>query len=184
MEQCTDDEVNRMLFLVSEQRREQALNFKFTFGRFVCLKAVVILQQMLTELGVIAVGRKVEFDYGEHGKPSLKGIPGIFFNISHCKNGIAVAVDDSPVGIDIECFHEADEGLMRKTMNAEECRCIINADNPKKEFTRLWTQKEAVLKLRGTGLIDDLHGVLNGDELVESHVVDEKQYVWTVARLG
>ncbi len=182
MEQCTDEEVNRMLFLVSDQRREQALNYKFTFGRFACLKSAVMLQRILYDMGVLADGEKAIFNYGEHGKPSIKGHPEIHFNISHCKNGIAVAVDSVPIGIDIESFHDAEDGLLRKTMNQEEYCQIVSASDPRLMFTRFWTQKEAVLKLRGTGIIDDLYDVLHGEEKTETHVVSDKQYVWTVAR--
>ena len=50
MSQCTDAEVERLLPLVSAQRREVALRFKFTFGRFTCLKSYVMLQQLVQEV--------------------------------------------------------------------------------------------------------------------------------------
>ena len=49
MSQCTDSEVERLLPLVSAQRREVALRFRFTFGRFTCLKSYVMLQQLVQE---------------------------------------------------------------------------------------------------------------------------------------
>ena len=49
MAQCTDEEVQRMLPLVSAQRREQALRYKHTFGRFCCLKSWLMLYEMLDE---------------------------------------------------------------------------------------------------------------------------------------
>lgn len=181
MSQCTDDAVNRMLAFVSDQRREQALKFKFTFGRFACLKSALMLQQMLADMTLIAPDEVITFEYGLHGKPSIQGYPDIHFNISHCKHGIAVAVHDQPIGIDIECFHDADEGLVKKTMNDEERQIIATADNPRMMFTHFWTQKEAVLKLRGTGIIDDLQQVLSGSEHIETHTNADKEYVWTVA---
>ena len=49
MSQCTDAEVERLLPLVSAQRREVALRYRFTFGRFTCLKSYVMLQQLVQE---------------------------------------------------------------------------------------------------------------------------------------
>ena len=37
MDQCTEAGVQRMLPLVSQQRREQALKYKHTFGQYCCL---------------------------------------------------------------------------------------------------------------------------------------------------
>ena len=47
MEECTETEVNRMLPLVSDQRREQALRYKHTMGQFCCLKSWVMLRDIL-----------------------------------------------------------------------------------------------------------------------------------------
>ena len=76
-----------MLPLVSEQRREQALRYKHTLGRFCCLKSWLLLQELVGELP--------EWQYNEYGKPFIEGGP--HFSISHCKTGIAVAVADEPV---------------------------------------------------------------------------------------
>ena len=47
MNECTEHEVERMLPLVSEQRREQALRFTHTFGRFCCLKRWLMLKDLM-----------------------------------------------------------------------------------------------------------------------------------------
>ena len=47
MAQCTEAEVQRMLPLVSTQRREQALRYKHTFGQFCCLKSWLMLEGLL-----------------------------------------------------------------------------------------------------------------------------------------
>ena len=48
------------------------------------------------------------------------------------------------------------------------------------EFTRLWTQKEAVLKQAGTGIRTDMKTVLTGVEHVQTVVCEEKGYVYSV----
>ena len=110
-------------------------------------------------------------------------IEGVDFSISHCKNAIAVALYDRPVGVDVESFRHAEEPLLKRTMNPEEQAEVRNATDPTEAFTRLWTRKEAVLKLRGTGLVDNLHDVLNNLENIqlESTVNKNRQYACTLA---
>ena len=202
MSQCTDSEVERLLPLVSAQRREVALRFKFTFGRFTCLKSYVMLQQLVQETLAetdehwLPLQHRLkewngDFVYNEHDKPFMqnalgKRIEGVDFSISHCKNAIAVALSDRPVGVDVESFRHAEGALLRRTMNPEEQTQVREAEDPAEAFTRLWTKKEAVLKLRGTGLVDNLHEVLLPTSespviSLETKVNRERQYVWTLA---
>lgn len=178
MSQVTENEVQRMLPLVNAQRREQALRFKHLFGQFACLKSWMMLAEMLEPLVI----NNLEMSYNEHDKPYLLHHPNIHFNLSHCKNGIAVVVDNVPVGIDIESFHRDNDALFQRTMNKAEIEIIQASECPTATFTQFWTMKEAVLKLRGTGIVDNLHDVLddNGYRL-ESHIELEKQYAWSVA---
>ena len=176
--QITEDEVQRMLPLVNEQRRNEALRYKHLFGQFACLKSWLMLKELLRPLGVYDL--KMEFN--EHGKPLLVQHPDVHFNLSHCKNGIAVVVDFSPVGIDIESFRHIDDALLRYTMNSSEIEAINTSENPLATFIAFWTKKEAVLKLRGTGISTDLHHVLDGiGYRLETHICHEKSYAWSVA---
>lgn len=178
MAQVTEEEIQRLLPLVSDERRAEALRYKHLFGQYACLKSYVMLRNLLEQQGL---SHPFLFDHNEHGKPFLKDHPEVHFNLSHCKNGIAVAVSNQPVGIDIESYHLAGDGLLRYTMNEEEQRIINESDDPVRTFTEYWTKKEAVFKLRGTGITRDLHGLLQGDEVVETLVNPEKQYAYSVA---
>lgn len=167
MEQCTDEEVQRMLPLVSAQRREQALRFKHTLGQFCCLKSWLMLDAM--HIG------EMEFLYNEHGKPYIEGGP--FFSISHCKEAIAVAIDDQPVGIDVEAIHNVEQDLILRTMNEEEQQQI----HSNRDFTRLWTQKEAILKMEGTGItsFEQLQGLSISDYRIQT--IEKEKYIYTIA---
>ena len=178
MSQVTEAEVQRLLPLVDAQRREEALRYKHVFGQFACLKSWLMLKELFKPLGI----NDLKMDFNEHGKPFLTHYPNIHFNLSHCKNGIAVVVDFVPVGIDIESFRKDNIALLRKTMNPAEAEWISTSPDPVETFTQFWTKKEAVVKLRGTGIIDDLHHVLDGEGYrLETHVNREKRYAWSVA---
>ena len=180
MEQCTAEEVAHLLPLVSDQRREQALRFSHLFGQYCCLKSYEILCELLREWGSDI--QLPVFDYNEYGAPSIQGGP--YFSISHCKEGIAVAVDSQPIGIDIESVRPFKEALMHKTMNPAEQAAILSSDDPDWAFTRLWTQKEAVLKMQATGIISDLHEVLSAAPNTQFTSLDNvnHRYVLTIAQ--
>ena len=78
MEQCTEEEVARLLPLVTEQRREQALRYRHTFGRFACLKSHLMLCELVGK-------RELVFTYTAKGKPLLRGESDI------CASGAAAA---------------------------------------------------------------------------------------------
>ena len=176
MEECTEEAVQAMLPQVSQQRREQALRFRHVFGQFCCLKSWLMLSAM--HIG------EMEFLYNEHGKPDLKEYPNLYFNLSHCKNAIAVAMDSQPVGIDVERFVSPSDSLLRYTLNDEELEEVRQSASPEQTFSMLWTRKEAISKLHGTGLNNNLKQMLTNlpaDIRLDSSVNTEKCYVCTIA---
>ena len=171
MTQCTEAEVQRMLPLVSTQRREQALRYKHTLGQFCCLKSWLMLKELMDN----GQWTMDNWRYNEHGKPYIEGGP--YFSISHCKAGIAVAIDDQPIGIDIESIRHAHEDIIERTMNAAE-----RAGMDDRKFTRLWTQKEAVVKAAGTGIysFEQLQTILdNGQWTLDTFEKDN--YIYSIA---
>ena len=169
MEECTEVEVQRMLPLVSAQRREQALKYKHTLGQFCCLKSWLMLSAM--HIG------EMEFLYNEHGKPYIEGGP--FFSISHCKEAIVVALDDQPIGIDVEAIRNVDQDLILRTMNEEEQKQI----HSNRDFTRLWTQKEAIVKAQGVGIVsfEQLQGIRSQESGCRIQTVEKEKYIYSIA---
>ena len=181
MTQCSEQEVARLLPIVSPQRREQALRYTHTFGQFCCLKSYEMLTALLASTPY-TLHPTPSFLYNEYGAPYLEKGP--YFSISHCKQGIAVAVSETPIGIDIEAIRPFNEGLMRKTMNSEEQTYILSSLNPEIEFIRLWTQKEAYVKMQGTGIIADMHDILcNATNVHWEEILDvEKKIICTICK--
>jgi phosphopantetheinyl transferase len=68
-------------------------------------------------------------------------------------------------------------------MNLTEQKHIISSTNPNLEFIRIWTQKEAYLKLKGTGIITDLHNTLaQKQDIVWKEVSNlQLEYICTIA---
>ena len=192
MERCTDEAVAEMLPMVSAQRREQALRYKHTLGQFCCLKSWLMLKEGLEiEDWRLKIEdwrfRDLEWQYNEHGKPFIPGGP--YFSISHCKEGIAVAISDEPIGIDIEGIRHADEELIRRTMNEEERLWVTGDGLRDRRFTRLWTQKEAVVKAIGTGIqsFEQLQTILDNGQRTKDNgqwaleTFETEKYIYSIA---
>ena len=175
-----DFDLEAALLELSPERREQALRYRHELGRRQCALAYLLLKRALHEgYGITGNPR---FNYGEHGKPLLADYPDIHFSLSHCREAVACAVSDRPVGIDVESIGRYREQLAAYTMSEDERAAIAAAASPEVAFTRLWTMKEALLKCSGQGIVDGLKTVLEGvDENLFTTVVDpSERYVYTV----
>ena len=182
-QEVTVEELERDLELLPQWRRDMVLAYKFHMGRVLSAKAYLLLAQGVSE--VWGIDEPLEFVMGKHGKPSLKGHPEVHFNLSHCHSGVLCVVDDRPVGCDIErIVSEVKMDLCRYCMSDEEIATITSATNPCLEFTRLWTMKEAILKLTGEGINKDMHYLLSSPEAarVQLTTVTSPTYVYSIAR--
>lgn len=99
------------------------------------------------------VGRPVSVEHDGAGAPLLADEPDLHISVSHCRKAVAVAMcDEGMVGIDVECRRKVSDGLAVRVCTDEELASVRASDDPTMAFLRLWTRKEAVLKMRGTGI--------------------------------
>lgn len=176
------EEVEGMMPSIPAWRREAAMEFKFPEGRKECVMAYLELCRGLRlEYGIQDMPN---FAYGPHGKPYLPKYPDIHFNLSHCRQAVGCIIGNRPCGLDIERVRTQNTELTNYVMNMEEREKILHSPDPEIEFTRLWTQKEAVLKLHGTGITDNLQDTLCHLDGIELHteVAPDKSYVlsWAI----
>lgn len=116
---------------------------------------------------------KQEFAYTEYGKPYLINYPDVHFNISHSVEYVVCAVSDKPVGIDIQKIGEYNSDVAKRVCNEKELVQIENSLDKASEFTKLWTQKEAVLKMYGTGIASgDIKNCLNNHNVQSERIED------------
>lgn len=164
---------------ISASRREKALKFKHEQGQRECVLAYLLLKRALKE--VYGIEGNPEMVEQEGGKPMLKDHPEIHFNLSHCKSAVACVIGDEPVGVDIERIRNYNAQLARHTMNDKELQEIETSADKSRAFIRLWTKKEALLKLTGEGIRSDLKTVLNREN-VRFDVTEGDDYVCTVGK--
>lgn len=111
-----------------------------------------LLLRALVERGIALpadspAGLKAAAVRGPHGKPSLPG-SGVEFSISHSRGLAACAVEDVPVGVDVERVRAFNPTLIRRICAPGE-EALTKEDDSL--LTQLWTCKESHMKLTGQG---------------------------------
>lgn len=101
------------------------------------------------EFGIPANAR---IAYGEFGKPYLPDYSEVYFNISHSGQFVACAVCSKPVGIDVQEIAPYLPNVAARVCSKAELVQIENSGDKAAEFTKIWTRKEAYLKMLGVGI--------------------------------
>ncbi len=180
LQRLSAEELEELIASLPTQRREAVMAYHHDTGRRQGALAYDLLCRALRER--FGITEQPTFAFGPHGKPSLTDHPYIHFNMSHCAVAVAVAVSTRPVGIDIESIRKARPELVRHTMNGEEAETILGATSPDVEFTRLWTRKEALVKLDGGTAAADLRDLLTDAPMgVNIQTMVTKSYIMSVA---
>jgi 4'-phosphopantetheinyl transferase len=86
----------------------------------------------------------------EMGKPFFEGNP-VYFNISHSKERAAIAICNSPVGVDLEVFkNRIPSNIFSEGVNIDE---NIESEN---DFLTYWTKLESFVKKNGWSIFKEI----------------------------
>lgn len=88
--------------------------------------------------------------YGSAGKPALPGGPE--FSLSHTAGAVVLAVDQAPVGVDVESIRPVSSKLSKRVLSPAEYAWFAAQGSRPEDFFTLWTLKESYYKALGTGL--------------------------------
>lgn len=110
------------------------------------------------------------------GKPFYNDRPGCFFSASHCGDTCLMVLAPLNVGADLEKttrvrpFQEIAKRYLHPT---EEARIASAGDSVASVFYRIWTRKEAILKMTGEGLSGRLgaFSVLDDNPVIDGRAV-------------
>lgn len=124
---------------------------------------------------------KLELIYNNYGKPRLKDFPNIYFNISHSGNIIVCSVNNQQLGIDVEKVKKFDFNIIDMFCNVNDINHLKDVINKNIALYKIWTAKEAFLKFKGTGLVDDIKNIsinyLNQDIVMINNFI-KINYFW------
>ncbi|MDF2522176.1 MAG: phosphopantetheine--protein transferase, partial [Clostridia bacterium] len=126
---------------------------------------------------------KKPFLVNEYGKPYLPTNFNLQFNVSHSGEWVVCAVDERPVGIDVELMRKTDMlEIAHRFFAAKEYDMLSNADKSirKELFYDIWTLKESYIKALGKGLSIKLNSfsiILAGNTIsYETQIQHEQCY--------
>lgn len=175
-----DAEYNKWYSLMSEDKQRRVDRFHFendkkrtVVGEMLARKAIAKWCEVTPE--------SIRFSIGEHGKPYVEDFD-VEFNISHSGDMVVCAIDDNPVGIDIEQIRPIDLTVAKRICTDEELLFLF-AHTPIEEefayttdmaistrFFEIWTKKEAFGKCLGNGVENIRTNIQN--KFVQSFVVE------------
>ena len=97
---------------------------------------------------------EIVFAINKYGKPYVKNVENLQFNVSHSGEWVVCAVDTEPIGIDIEIIKSINLKVAKRFFSQEEYRDFVSKDENVKMgyFYDLWTLKESYVKAVGRGL--------------------------------
>ncbi|WP_144463246.1 4'-phosphopantetheinyl transferase family protein [Bacillus pumilus] len=146
-------QIERLKPFVSPEKRAAAERFRFLIDARRTLLGEVLVRQKIHDMYDLPFD-EIVFETEGNGKPVVRHIPSFHFNLSHSGDWVVCAIDDAPVGIDIEEIKPIDLAIAKRFFSADEYEDLLSqlAERQEAYFFHLWSMKEAFIKLTGKGL--------------------------------
>lgn len=152
-----DSLIESLSAIVSEERRQRAKRFLRREDACRGLVGEALARWCIGKWEPI-IPQTIPFTYNEHGKPTvdLPGAP--HFNVSHSGKWVVCAVNDRPIGVDVERIHDIDPGISKRFFSRQENDDLESLPEAfrKERFFDFWSLKESYIKAIGKGLFCSL----------------------------
>ena len=152
--QVDDDRQAELASMLAKEEQERAATMAPQLGRRFTAARGILRSLLCGFTGTPA--RKLRFEYGFNGKPSLAAHD-IYFNISHSADlGLFAFAPDREVGVDLENERPVRRLLdvAQRFMSDEELSALAATapDSRDTAFLKSWVVREARLKAEGKGV--------------------------------
>lgn len=149
-----------LISCLPKTRRDEIHSFKHEIDA----QRTVLGEALLRTIASKTIGVKninIVLAKNAFGKPFLPDYPHFHFNISHAGKWVVCAIDNLPLGIDIERLLPVNPGITRRICSKEEYEDLQNLDEKQRlsYFYELWTLKESLVKAIGRGLPFPLNSI-------------------------
>ena len=178
----------RTAFLcMPEERRSRCELLRSEKDKKLCIAADMLVRKALLEKYAFRED-EIVFEYGEAGKPYLRGNP-LYFNISHSGDHAAAVFSEYENGIDIQKIVPVKKRLMKYFCTPDDIAYIFDDMDPDivpdildnedvlKRFFEVWTFKEAFCKCSGKGFNSDILRV----SFTDAHCYTEHQNGYVIS---
>jgi 4'-phosphopantetheinyl transferase len=144
--------------LLSSQEIDRAKSITHPEARNIFLKSRTALRDLAAQYSG-KNPKDLEIHLSPNGKPFFPNLSDLFFNISHSSEGLAIAFSRREIGLDIEKINRPRSHLSiakRFFSKSETAWLEADANGSAELFMKIWTAKEAMLKLSGDGIAHGL----------------------------
>ncbi|MFE3576471.1 4'-phosphopantetheinyl transferase family protein [Lysinibacillus sp. NPDC059133] len=153
-EYITGLQFSRLTQYVDLQKKERIKRFVKVEDAYRTLIADILLRSLICEkFGII--NHDIIFNVTEYGKPYLKNVEQLSYNISHSGDWVVIALNNFEIGIDIEMIKPIDFNFAKQFLTEYEYFDLMSIQEKRKRleyFYDLWTLKESYVKAIGKGL--------------------------------
>lgn len=189
----TDDEYCKWYSLMSEDKQHRVDRFRFLDDKKCTVAGEMLARQAIAEWCGVQP-EIIRFAVGEQGKPYAVGLC-VEFNISHSGDMVVCAVDDKPVGIDIEQIRPIDLSVAKHVCADDELIYIFGHKPTEKDFVytedmetltrffELWTKKEAFYKCGSLSRNFYNTNMINWGHVYERTELDSYSCFWCTTRI-
>lgn len=185
----TQNDYDYYFSLMDVDKQKQVSRYKNEMDKKRTIAGEMLARRMISKYCKV-VPEDIYFETGCYGKPNAKHF-NVEFNISHSEEMVVCAINDKPVGIDVEMIRPIGTNILRKLCMDIDLKYISGSDMASikipnnfddqqlHRFYEVWTAKEAYFKCIGTG-IKNLKSI-SMDELVENRKMYQiENYIITI----
>jgi 4'-phosphopantetheinyl transferase len=190
LDRLTDSEYALAYEMLFDERKKKTARYRFEKDKRLSTFAYALLLFGLKNEGRL-VERCPEFGCHQYGKPYFlsEKLSNVFFNFSHCSEGILCGISDGEIGVDIEGYVQDVERIKDLVLHPNEQKLFADGKNSSILFTQVWTIKEAYTKMKGCGLVTeitdlDFSDFLNRREYADGCLITQQYDRYVVSAFG
>lgn len=146
--------LNKLCLSIDPTRKSRIDKFHDKNDKIRSLIGEILIRTIIIDKFKIS-NANIQFVRNKFMKPYLNGYPQFNFNISHSGDFVLCAVDNKPIGIDIEKIRPINYSkIIKRFFHTNELNYILN-QNPVLQlnhFYEIWTLRESYVKCCGKGL--------------------------------
>lgn len=175
----SEDMLSKLYLLTDLEKISKVKKFINKKDKIRTLIGDILIRTIITEdLGIR--NDNISFEKNPYGKPYLKDYPNFNFNISHSGDFVVCAIDNNPIGVDIEEVKYIEyEDIAKNFFTTNEFDYITKNDSYSSlsRFYEIWTLKESFIKCCGQGLAMPLKSFsIEVDKYESIKVVSNNEY--------
>ena len=158
-----EDEYQTFFLLAGNEKRARISRYKNIKDRKRSICAEILAKKAIADRFSVSP-RDVVLSADDRGKPFCKNFE-IELSLAHSGDYAVCAISCAPIGIDIQKIEPYNPRVAKRVCKDAELEAIEKSGDRAAEFIKLWTKKEAALKMQGTGVIHSMKHCLDGQQV-------------------